>query len=346
MFSMPAWLIAMNLDPVGQWILAIIAAGLLLLAGEMLLRLLLRLLRAIARRTVTTYDDHLVARLRLPTRLLLVAGVVHFIGWYVDNAMLQSAMVVVEWLLTTFLVVETAETLLVDLILEDRLRIRIPPLLRQVAIGVVYVGAALAVLSHVFGVDVTPLLATTSVVSLVLGLALQQPLSNLFAGLVMHFERPFRDGDWILVAGREGQITHIGWRSTRLRTLSGDIVVMPNNTLLTAEVQNFSAPERATSRLVELPVAFSVPPRDLEAWVRDELSRIPRVLRDPPPKTWLTRYEVTCVRYTIKFWVEDFGIHDDLESDVLKAMWYRLDQEGVPLRQLTAVRVEKPEDPS
>jgi small-conductance mechanosensitive channel len=248
-------------------------------------------------------------------------------------------MEVIEWLLITFLVVETAETLLIDAVLTDHLRLRIPPLLRQIGIGAVYVGVALVMLSNMFGVDVTPLLATTSVASLVLGLALQQPLSNLFAGVVLHFDRAFSEGDWILVNDREGQIVHVGWRSTRVRTLSEDILILPNMTLLSAELQNFSVPNRVTARLVELPVPFEVSPEDVSAWVREELGTIQGILKDPVPRSWLVRFEPACQRYVIKMWVEDFRLHDDLESEALKRLWHRFRRENVPLVQVTAVRV-------
>jgi small-conductance mechanosensitive channel len=237
------------------------------------------------------------------------------------------------------MLVESAETLLVDLVLEDRLGIRVPGLLRQVAIGVVYTGVILGVAGHVSGMDITPLLATTSVASLVLGLALQQPLSNLFAGLILHLDRPFKEDDWILAGTREGQIIELGWRSTRLRMLSGDVLVLPNNTLLGAEIQNFSAPDPTTSRLIDLAVSPTVPPRDLERWVGEAVEGLEGALVDPPPQTWLVRMEPTIHHYQIKLWIADFSRHDPLESELRKRLWYRLRDEGFPLVLETPVRL-------
>ncbi|MCK6527201.1 mechanosensitive ion channel family protein [Myxococcota bacterium] len=321
------------------WWVAVLAGLALAAVGEVALRLLFGALGRLARRTATRYDDHLIAGIRIPARALLVLLAVHLATSLAGHVRATAALIVLEWLLATFIVVESAETLFVDLMLGERMKVRVPPLLRQIAVGIVYAGAALAVLGHVFGVDVTPLLATTSVVSLVLGLALQQPLSNLFAGLLLHFDRPFVEGDWLLVGDREGQVVHIGWRSTRLRTFSDDFVVLPNNTLQSAEVQNFSAPSRITARNLDLPVPYRVAPEQVEAWALEELRSVPMVLPEPCPLVWLVRFEPACQRYVVKFWIEDFRFHDTIESDVLKALWRRFSREGVPLLQESAIRI-------
>ncbi len=333
------WYDLMSAPPPMIWLAALLVALGLGLMGELVLRILFRLLRSLARRTRTLSDDHLVSRLRVPARVLLGATALHAAAHLAHLEWPEGALVLIEWLLLTFILVESAETLVVDLLLEERFGFRVPPILRQVSIGIVYLGVALAAVGHISGMDVTPLLATTSVVSIVLGLALQQPLSNLFAGLVLAFDRPFKEGDWILVNNKEGCIENVGWRATRLRTLSGDHLVLSNISLLTSDIQNFALPFRSTARLIELICSVRVPPADLTAWVREEVAKIPGCLTDPLPRVWLRQLEPTFQRYTIKIWIEDFSLHDELESEVLKAMWYRLSAEGVPLSQETPVRL-------
>lgn len=340
------WVLLQTTEGPTRWLIGILLALFLAGLGELLLRFALHQLRVLSRRTSSLSDDHLVSRLRIPSRGMLVAGSLHIgaiaagLTWPIDGLMLA------EGLLLTFMLVETAETLLVDLVLQDRLGIRVPGLLRQVAIGVVYTGVILGVAGHVSGMDITPLLATTSVASLVLGLALQQPLSNLFAGLILHLDRPFKEDDWILVGQREGQILELGWRSTRLRMLSGDVLILPNNTLLGAEIQNFSAPTPQTSRIIDLAVSPQVPPRDLERWVEEAAATMEGALPDPPPQTWLVRMEPTIHHYQIKLWLSEFPQHDRWESALRVALWYRLRNEGYPLMLETPVRIlsEKPQE--
>ncbi len=334
-----AWTRLMAAEPPWIWLVALLVAVGVGLIGELLLRGLFRVIRAVARRTATQSDDHLLLRVRLPARVLVASCSLHIAVTLANLSWADPALTLIEWLLATFLIVESVDALVVDFVMAERLGLRVPPLLRQVAIGVVYLGVVLVVLGHVSGMDITPLLATTSVVSLVLGFALQQPLSNFFAGLVLAIDRPFREGEWILVNQRDGRVEHVGWRATRLSTLSGDVLVVPNFALLTADIVNFSQPERRTSRLVELPCPLSVPPAELARWVTEVVEGIPGCLSDPPPKIWLTRIETHFLRYTIKMWVEDYRLHDDLESELLKGMWYRFEAEGVPLAMALPVRI-------
>jgi small-conductance mechanosensitive channel len=322
-----------------RWLNALLLAMLLCGVGELGLWYLFRGLRWLVAHTPTLSDDQLVEKIRLPTRVLVLAGALHIAARYAGIGWLIEGLTVAEWLLGTFLMVEAADTLIVDLVMADRLKIHVPALLRQVVIGLVYTGVLLAVLGHVSGMDITPLLATTSVASLVLGLALQQPLSNLFAGLVLHLDRPFQEGDWVLVGLREGRIEDIGWRSTRLRTLCGDSLILPNNFLMGAEILNFSLPNQHTARLIPVAVSPLVPPDALEGWVREELAGIDGIVHELPVKVWLSRFEATAHHYTLKVWVVDFSRHDDVESEVMKRIWYRLQQEGVPMVLETVVRL-------
>lgn len=152
-----------------RWALSLLLAILVGAAGELLLQMLFRSLRALAQRTETAADDHLIARMRIPSRMALATFCLHLGAVAAAIEWPLPALRLTEWLCLTFILVETVETLLVDLVLEERLHVKVPGLLRQVGIGMVYLGLVLVVLARVAGLDLTPLLATTSVVSLVLG---------------------------------------------------------------------------------------------------------------------------------------------------------------------------------
>ena len=75
------------------------------------------------------------------------------------------------------------------------------------------------------------MLATTAVGAVVIGLALQDTLGNLFAGLAIQIEKPFRVGDWVTIGGQDGMVSEITWRATKMRTKAGNFVVVPNSML-------------------------------------------------------------------------------------------------------------------
>src|SRR5690606_33703516 len=151
----------------------------------------------------------------------------------------RKGVLIVELLLAAYLAIEAAETIVLHYWLGERKKVQLPALVRHLILAVLYAVAALSIVGSVTGVDVLPLIATSTVVTVVLGLALQDTLGNLFAGLALHSERPFGVGDWILVDGVEGKVVYVGWRSTRLQTFSDDIVSIPNSVISKARVQNF-----------------------------------------------------------------------------------------------------------
>src|SRR4029453_2867386 len=88
------------------------------------------------------------------------------------------------------------------------------------------------------GVNVLSLLTTSAVLTAVVGLALQNTIANVFAGLALQIDRTFGIGDWVQVGAHIGRIAEIKWRSTLLWTEDGDLLVVPNSHVLDAAVMN------------------------------------------------------------------------------------------------------------
>ncbi len=101
------------------------------------------------------------------------------------------------------------------------------------------------------GVHVTTLIAGLGITSLAVALALQNILSDLFASLSIVFDKPFEIGDFIIVGDQMGSVEHVGLRTTRVRSLSGEQLVFPNNDLLTSRIRNFK-------RMRERRIVFAV----------------------------------------------------------------------------------------
>jgi small-conductance mechanosensitive channel len=302
-------------------------------------RLLFAGLTRVAGATRTELDDALLKRMRLPARLLVALLGLHAFAIMQGGAhpALRKGVLIVELLLAAYLAIEAAETIVLHYWLGERKKVQLPAVVRHLILAVLYAVAALSIVGSVTGVDVLPLLATSTVVTVVLGLALQDTLGNLFAGLALHSEQAFGVGDWILVDGIEGKVVYMGWRSTRLQTFSWDVVSLPNSVIAKARVQNFYAPSKVCARNLELLVPLGAAPEDVERAARRACAALPGVLAEPAPKTWLTGMTPLYQRYVVKIWIEDFEQHDDTESDLLKALWRACREEGVALAQAAAL---------
>jgi small-conductance mechanosensitive channel len=121
-------------------------------------------------------------------------------------------------------------------------------LLQDLVVGVVYVAIALSILAFVFSLPVGTLIATSGVLAIVLGLALQNTLSDVFSGIALNLGRPYALGDWIVLGdGTEGRVVETDWRSTHLVTLSHNVVALPNSLLAKIGITNVSRPDASHS---------------------------------------------------------------------------------------------------
>jgi small-conductance mechanosensitive channel len=146
------------------------------------------------------------------------------------------------------------------------------------------VGALAIIMAlEALGVPVAPLLTTLGVGSLAVALALQETLANFFAGLYLLADRPVRAGDYIKIndaIGEEGYVESIGWRSSRLRTLKNNTVIVPNQKLSQAILTNYHLPAAAVGAAINVVVAAGAEPAAVEASLNDELARAAAELPD------------------------------------------------------------------
>lgn len=128
--------------------------------------------------------------------------------------------------------------------------------------GVIYIATALAVINYVFGVPIGGLVATSGVVAIVLGLALQSTLSDVFSGVAVGLERAYKPGDLLWVEGGiEGQVLQINWRSTQIATLHNSIAIVPNSVIAKSRLENRSAPTPTRGVVVSVSVDPAIDPR-------------------------------------------------------------------------------------
>ena len=116
------------------------------------------------------------------------------------------------------------------------------------------------------------LLTTSAVGAVVVGFALQDTLGNLFAGLAIQIEKPFRVGQWMQVGDREGQVQEITWRATKLRTKAGQFLIVPNSVISKEPVLNYSEPTMPTRIEVEVGASYSAPPNDVKRAMQEAMA--------------------------------------------------------------------------
>ena len=168
--------------------------------------------------------------------------------------------------------------------------------------GAIYLAAVLAIVNFAFDVPVGGLLATSGIIAIVLGLALQSTLSDVFSGIAVGIERPYRAGDLLWVEGGiEGQVVQVNWRSTHVATAKGDVAIIPNSVIAKARLVNHSLPSPHRSSSIEVRLDPNVSPRlcmtTLEAAVQACLIPLPI----PAPEIMRTGLQGDGAVYEISF---------------------------------------------
>ena len=177
-------------------------------------------------------------------------------------------------------------------------------LLQDLVVGVVYLGVALSILAFVFGVPIGTLVATSGVVAIILGLALQNTLSDVFSGIALSLGRPYVLGDWILLSdGTEGRVIESTWRSTHILTLANNVVVLPNSTLAKVGLTNISRPDERHGQSVIVRVAPTRMPSIILEVMQSVLLSCNSIVKEPPPLVALKSVDATALEIALLFQV-------------------------------------------
>jgi len=216
-----------------------------------------------ASRTRSKLDDILLGALNFPLVLLIfVSGV--FILQRISPILINSE------LSRYFFVILRTTTVIAIVIFMDRLVnnlvqvyshkvdiLKTSGAVARTFVRIIVVGLGLLILLDSFGVSITPILASLGIGSLAVALALQPTLENFFSGIQIVIDKPVKVGQFIkLDSGEEGYVVKVGWRSTWIRMLPNNVVVIPNNVLVNSKVLNYYYPETELAVLVQVGVHY------------------------------------------------------------------------------------------
>lgn len=211
-----------------------------------------------------------------------------------------------------------------------RTRLRVPSLVRDL-IHMSVLGLIVLAIFYQRGLDPLSLLTTSAVLTAVIGLALQNTIANIFAGLALHLDRTLGINDWVKVGDKVGRIAEIKWRSTLLWTEDGDLFILPNGRLLDAEVLNLSRPDDVQREEISVGFHYRHPPNEVKPVLLNAARSTPGVLTDPAPDCILVDFADSAITYKLRYWIKDYTHHAMIESDVRTQVWYAAQQAGLEI---------------
>jgi small-conductance mechanosensitive channel len=302
--------------------------------------ILVKYVRGIAARTKTDIDDIILKIITKPLCIFIM-----FAGLYFA---LKSLSVFAPYFTQLDAIFFVGTVLLLSLIISRILGVllsrwlkvqkkyeKMPKLIGNMVAIVIYLMAFLMILNQ-FGIEITPLIAAFGLGGLAIGLALQNTLSNFFAGLHIITDRPINFGDFIEIeGGLSGFVEDVGWRSTRVRTLPNTLVIIPNSKLAESVITNYSLPVLEMSTVIQCGVAYG---SDLEK-VENVTIEVAKKIQETVPgavKTFqpLVRYHTfgdSNINFSIILRVEEPAAKYIVTHEFIKALKKRYDEERVEI---------------
>jgi len=276
--------------------------------------------------------------------LLLISTEIFVIRWIIEDFHLVPLETVIRvfevlWWIIPAILLNMAIERFFWLPLEETTGRTVPTLMRFVTALVIYTLALFGIIAFVFERPITSLLATSGVVTVIIGLAVQMNLSNVFSGIALNIDRSLRIGDWVKIGTfDDSRVVNMNWRVTQIETRLGYIVSIPNSMVANSEIHNFSYPDNQYWLRCKVPIEPKYDPRKVEEILMNAVLSVEQgVVKDFKPFIWLENIQVGSVNnefvasYVVFFKTENYQKKFRVLKQVWKNIWIHLNQAGIIL---------------
>lgn len=240
--------------------------------------------------------------------------------------------------------VKISRILLFEYLFISHMRVGVPLLLVNIFTLMLTMILGAWLVREVFNIRLATFVATSAVLSLVLGLALQDTLGNLFAGVALQFDKPYELGDWIEIQSTGhrwvGQVQEVSWRATVLNGFSDELITIPNRVVAQAQVTNYATRIRPIARSQLFRIPFGTDAESVRRILVEAANSVSGIRKDIPPSVLINETAESWVTFKLVYFISDFGSQYLLADRILSESLARLAAEGVALAspRLTVLR--------
>lgn len=238
------------------------------------------------------------------------------------------------WLILwgTLTLLSIADLLVVEISVALVGKCQIPKVLRNLAQGIIFAIILCLVLSFIFEKDISVLMTSSAILTGIIGFAMQGIFSNLLAGAVIHSSGRFNIGDWVKIGTLDGHITQINWSDTWITTLSGNLVSVPNASVLSSTIINNSAPTRSGRLDIPFSASYNHPPHEVRQCLIEAATECTYTSpRHTPPCVLLTSYSDFAVNYELRVWITDYNNYHPAIGAINDSVWYKFKRKGIEI---------------
>jgi small-conductance mechanosensitive channel len=216
---------------------------------------------------------------------------------------------------------------LVFLIFRKRKGYDAPSLMRDLFSLVLYVTAFAVILRYTLELSFAALLPGSALLGIILGLALQDTLGNLFSGISLHADKPFQVGDVITVGKHTGVVMSVTWRAVKIQTFSNHIILVSNSSIAKESIE--VCPQNGqNARYVFFSAVYTDSPVKVIHAVREAVRDADNVLRYITPVVRIRNLGESSVEYEVKYWLSDYSRYNDTDALIRQRIWYAFRRSG------------------
>ncbi|MGB1109690.1 MAG: mechanosensitive ion channel family protein, partial [Gammaproteobacteria bacterium] len=243
--------------------------------------------------------------------------------------MLVTGFDMLWWFVPAFLIIQALERFVWRPV-EIKSERPVPALLRGFVGFIVFLFAFLGVVAFVFDEKVTSLLATSGVLAMIIGLAIQLNISHLFSGIAINLERPFRVGDWVKIGDHEeAKVIDMTWRATRLATRNLEVIHLPNTKAAESPIKNYAMPTEVTRLMHRVRVIEDVDPKRVTELLSQACLAVDAVLEDPAPIIFYLGVTDWSSEFDVAFFINDYQRRPAIMTQVWHSIWRVLTEAGI-----------------
>lgn len=245
---------------------------------------------------------------------------------FADDNVLQlgaTALAIIWWVYAARVLTE-----LIGLILMRRIG-HSGRLLQDVIGALVFLAAVVAAAGYVMELPVKGLLATSGAMAIIVGLALQSTLSDVFSGIVLNTTKPYQVDDWVLIDGVEGKVLDIDWRATHLLTSAGTTAVIPNSVAAKAKLVNLSRPSNMHGVSISIQVPNHIRPQRVLDALERALQGSNSLLLNPAPKVVLKEAGESLSEYVASGFIAELGQKSQVRNQLFDLAHRHLEAAGI-----------------
>jgi small-conductance mechanosensitive channel len=231
--------------------------------------------------------------------------------------------------------VKTCRTLVLQYLFMGSARSGVPLILVNIFTILLSILILFWSVSQIFNVQIGPLIATSAAFSIILGLALQDTLGNLFAGISLQVDRCYEIGDWLEIFNGSqkivGQVYEITWRSTILHGLSDEVITLPNRMMAQVQLSNFSPPEKPVMRGQNFRIKIGSDIKIAINALEQAASQIFEIRGIPAPLAYVNEVGENWIQVRLIYYIDSFGSQFLIGDKILRFGLEGLEKNGIAM---------------